>query len=193
MSDSTEPPTGRVTRLLTAWSEGDETAHDELWRLVYGELRGIARRRLAVERDGHSIGPTALVNEAYLRLVDLERIEWRDRGHFFAMAARAMRRILVDHARKRRALKRGGDRERVTLEDVPLGDDARIEEVLALDEALDRLEEREPRMARVVEARVFSGLTVEETAGALSVSTATVKRDWRAARAWLNRELEGSP
>lgn len=184
-------PNGEVTRLLEAWSQGEREALDRLIPLLYDELRRIAQRRMAGERTGHTLGTTALVHEAFLDLARLERIRWRDRTHFLAMASRAMRRILVDHAVSRKAAKRGGGRRRVGLDDAwpNLLEDPGLDEVLALDEALSRLEGMNERQVRVVECRVFTGMDVEETAEVVGVSTATVKRDWAAARAWLNREL----
>lgn len=183
-----------VTRLLEAAGDGERQAMNRLFPLVYGELQRIAHRQLSMESPGHTLETAALVNEAYIRMVGLERMEWRGRSHFFAVAAGAMRRILIDHATSRRALKRGGDMARVALDDVDLPanhglDDDSLAELLALDQALDRLRELDERQARVVEARFFAGMSIEEVAEALAVSPMTVKRDWTAARAWLNREL----
>jgi RNA polymerase sigma factor (TIGR02999 family) len=183
---------GEVTRLLAAANGGDPEALDRLVPLVYDELRGIAARRMAAERTGHTLTTTALVHEAYLQISGLDRIEWKNRAQFFAIAARLMRRILVDHAVRRGAQKRGGDATPVTLDRVSDGLAVGPEhdpEMLALDEALTRLEEEDERLARVVECRFFGGMTVRETGAALDVSPATVKRDWALARAWLNREL----
>jgi RNA polymerase sigma factor (TIGR02999 family) len=149
----------------------------------------MAHRRMQGERAGHTFGTTALVHEAYLELVDLDRVDWQDRTHFFAVAARVMRNVLVDYAVKRNAEKRGGDRDRVPLRDEDAACEVDLTDVLAVHQALSRLEERDERQARVVECRFFGGLTIEETAEALGVSPATVGRDWRVARAWLNREL----
>ena len=172
---------------------------DEFFPTVYDELRRIAHRQLGRERPDHTLGTTALVHEAYLKLARLERIAWHGRAHFLAVAAQAMRRVLVDYAVARRTLKRGGARPAAALDDVPSGDliaaDAlaaaatRADELLALDDALRRLASLDERQARVVECRFFAGMSVEETAEALDVSPATVKRDWTLARAWLNREL----
>lgn len=167
---------------------------DEVFPLVYAELQRIARRQLGMERPDHTLETSALVHEAYIKLVGLDRIEWRGRSHFFAAAAGAMRRILIDHAEKRRTLKRGGDRRRVPLEavDLPAGarlDDRGLDDLLALDRALGRLRQLDERQARVVECRFFAGMSIDEVAEALDVAPATVKRDWTAARAWLNREL----
>jgi RNA polymerase sigma factor (TIGR02999 family) len=179
-----------VTLLLHAWQQGDAAAGDRLARLVQAELRGIAGRRLRAERDGHTLQPTALVNEAWVRLMGQHDVVWQNRLQFFAVAAVAMRRILVDHARKRGASRRGRDVPHVPADDElpsPLPD-ARL---IALDEALERLAVLDARHARVVELRYFGGLSVEEVAEALAVSPATVKRDWRTARAWLFDEMRG--
>jgi len=185
---------GEITRILAALREGDENAFNAIFPLVYGELRQMARRRMRGERPGHTLSPTALVHEAYLKLAGLERIEWRNRAQFFALAAQAMRQVLVDHALRRKARKRGGGQVHVTL-DEGLGGQAPppVEEILALDEALKRLEEIDERRARVVVCRFFAGMEVDETAAALGISEATVKRDWSYARAWLNRELARRP
>lgn len=180
-----------VTQLLRDLSSGRREAIDELVPLVYGELRQIAEGRLRAERADHTLGATALVHEAYLKLVDLREIEWQDRAHFFATASRQMRRVLIDHARARASAKRGGDLFRVTLSEALSTRPAEPEELIALDDALRGLEEADARSCRVVECRCFGGLSVEETAEALGTSTATVKRDWAFARAWLNRALSG--
>jgi len=180
---------GEVTKLLKAHRAGDSGALNELLPLVYDELRRMAHRRMQRERDGHTFGTTALVHEAYLELVDLDRVDWQDRTHFFALAARVMRNVLVDYAVKRKAEKRGGDRDRVPLRDKDMAHEGNLANVLAVHQALKRLEAMDERQARVVEYRFFGGLTIEETAEALGVSSATVGRDWRVARAWLNREL----
>lgn len=179
-----------VTRLLR--EAGSPEADDRLYRLVYDELRAIAVKRLAAERSGHTLTPTALVHEAYIRLVDQDRVEWRGRAHFYAIAARMMRRILVDHARRRQAARRGGGRVHVTLSQASASDldaDSRIHDLLSLHEALDRLAALDERQASVVELRFFGGLEVEETAHVLEVSASTVKRDWAFAQAWLQAEL----
>lgn len=180
---------GDITQLLLTWSGGDREALDELVPLVYQELRSLARRHLANERADHTLSTKALVHEAYVKLVDIDRVAWQDRAHFFAMASRAMRRILIDHARARRRQKRGGGRERVSLDEIPLVSDEQAEELIVLDDALRRLAELSERQSRVVEMRFFSGLTIEETAHVLELSPASVKRDWTVARAWLNQEL----
>lgn len=177
-----------VTGLLHAWSGGDRAALDELIPLVHKQLRQLASRHLARERPGHTIQPTALVNEAYIRLVKERGMAWRDRSHFLAVAAQLMRFILVDHARRRRYKKRGGSRPPVAL-DVDVAD-PRPAGILAIDSALEDLAKIDERKARVVEMRVFGGLSVVESAQLLGVSAETVTRDWRFARAWLRRELE---
>jgi len=178
-----------VTELLAAWSGGDRTALDRLMPIVQSELRRLARSYLRGERSNHTLQTTALVNEAYLRLVGQQRVEWQDRAHFFGIAAQMMRRILVDHARRKQSQKRGADATRVSLnEEIDAGPDAGVD-VLALDEALEALGKLDARQARVVELRFFGGLSVEETAAALDISTATVKREWVTARAWLFRRL----
>jgi RNA polymerase sigma factor (TIGR02999 family) len=181
--------TGEITRILAALQGGDREAFGAVFPLVYDELRRMARHRMRGERPGHTLSPTALVHEAYLKLAGLERIEWRNRAQFFALAAQAMRQVLVDHALKRKTQKRGGGQVHVTLEDGVHGHTPPVEEILALDEVLKRLEALHERRARVVVCRFFAGMEVEETAAALGVSEATVKRDWSVARAWLNREL----
>ena len=182
------PEPGDVTRLLQELGRGSR-AVDELLPLVYDELRYLARSRLRGEAANHTLQPTALVHEVYLKLSRLERIEWKNRAQFFAIAARAMRRVLVDHAVSRRAAKRGGRQPHVALDDnlIIAAEDA--ERVLELNDALSRLEAAQPRLARVVECRYFAGMSIDETAAALEISSATVKRDWLVARAWLNREL----
>jgi RNA polymerase sigma factor (TIGR02999 family) len=177
-----------VTRILEAVGGGDEAARDELFERVYQELRALAGGFMARERSEHTLQPTAVVNEAYLRLVGRGQPQWENRAHFFGAAAQAMRRILVDHAREKMSLKRGGDQERVELEDVGEGE-VSLEELLSLDGALSELEQRDGRMAKIVELRFFAGLSVDETADALGISKRSVLRDWAAARAWLRREL----
>jgi RNA polymerase sigma factor (TIGR02999 family) len=183
-----------ITGLLLAWRAGDRDALDRLFPLVYEELRRIAQRQLGRERPEHTLGTTALVHEAYIRLVDQTRAQWEDRAQFFAVAARAMRRILVDYARQHRALKRGGQLERVSLDDPALADPAlaaheRADTLIALDDALTRLAELDERLSRVVECRFFGGLTEEETAAALAVTSRTVRSDWVKAKGWLQRAL----
>jgi RNA polymerase sigma factor (TIGR02999 family) len=178
-----------VTQLLLDWSHGDDEAFEELVPLVIGELRQRAEAYLRRERSDHTLQPTALVNEVYLQLVDQNRIEWRNRTHFFAVAARMMRHLLVDHARARAAEKRGGNVEIVPLEEARAGSESRAVDLLALDEALEGLTRLNPRQARVVEMRYFAGLTLEETAEVLGINRVTVGRDWRNARMWLRRQL----
>lgn len=180
-----------VTALLKAHSAGSEGALDSAMPLVYEELRRLAAGQLARERDGHTLGTTALVHEAYIRLVDIREIAWEDRVHFFAMAARLMRRVLVDHARQRQRSKRGGGAVHVPLSDAIGVADVSAEELLTLDTLLSKLTDLDARKAQVVECRCFAGLTVEETARALDTSPSTVKRDWAFARAWLNRAAGG--
>lgn len=182
----------RVTGLLLAWAGGDADAPGELVSAVYDELRRKARRLLRNEGPGHSLAPTALVHETYLKLVDQRRVEWRNRAHFYAIAARLMRRVLVDHARARLADKRGGWATRVPIDGIDVSAAAAGVDVLALDESLQRLGMLEPRQVHLVELRFFGGLSIEEAAGALNVSPATAKRDWTAARAWLYRDLRGT-
>lgn len=181
----------RVTRLLLASQEGDGDALGQVFPLVYDELARLAHSFLRRERPGHTLNTLALVHEAFLKLVDQDRVQWRGRGHFFAVAAQAMRRILVDHARARRRIKRGGGQAVITLLDDMAVQPDRSEEIVAIDMLLDRLAGFDPRAARVVECRFFGGLSVDETATALDVGTATVKRSWSLARAWLQRELAG--
>jgi RNA polymerase sigma factor (TIGR02999 family) len=178
-----------ITELLSAWQEGDEGARDRLVPLVYEELRRLAHHYLRQERPGHALQTTDLVHETYLRLVGQEKVRWQNRSHFFGVAAQLMRRILVDHARSLRRRKRGRDWHRVEFNEAALVSPEKASEVLAVDEALRRLEALDARKSRVVELRFFGGLTVEETAEALGMSTATVARDWEAARGWLYHEL----
>ncbi|MBL8879325.1 MAG: sigma-70 family RNA polymerase sigma factor [Phycisphaerales bacterium] len=182
---------GDVTRLLAAAAAGDHAAPEQLLPLVYGELIRIARSRMTGERAGHTLQPTALVHEAYLRIVGVDNtlIDWRNRAHFYHVAAEAMRRILVDHARRRLRVKRGGGRQPAALDTLDVPADAESDDILALDEAICRLEERDPRAAQVVRLRYYAGLSVEDTAAALDLSPRTVKREWSFARAWLFDEL----
>jgi len=181
-----------VTQILSQIERGDPSAADQLLPLVYNELRRLAAQRLAQEATGQTLQPTALVHEAYVRLVDAEHQQrWDSRGHFFAAAAEAMRRILVDNARRKKSKKRGGGRQRVDME-LPDGDNGPpLDGLLALDEALNRLEAKDSRKSKLVELRFFSGLTSEQAAEALGVSVATAERDWTFARAWLRREMSG--
>jgi RNA polymerase sigma-70 factor (ECF subfamily) len=179
-----------VSALLRAWSDGDQGALERLTPIVYGELHRLARRYMQGERSGHSLQTTALVNEAYTRLVDYKRMQWQNRAHFFAVSAQLMRRILVEHAR-RHNLKRGGGLQHISLEEAAEVGGGQDADLVALDEAMKELSRIDPRKVQVVEMRFFGGLSVEETAEVLKVSTITVKRDWRAAKLWLYRELAG--
>ncbi len=181
---------GDISALLRAWSDGDRGALDRLTPLIYDELRRLARRYLKRERSGHSLQTTALVNEAYMRLVDYERMRWQNRAHFFAVSAQLMRRILVEHAR-RHNLKRGAGVQHVSLEEAAVVGGDQDTDLVVLDDAMKALARIDPRKVQVVEMRFFGGLSVEETAEVLKVSPVTVKRDWRAAKAWLYRELTG--
>ena len=185
-------PTPDITQLLISLRGGRREALNELFPLVYDELRVIARRRLSGQRGDRTLSTTALVHEAYLKLTDQTRLSLSDRKHFYAVAAMAMRQIVVDHARRSQAQKRGAGRRRVDIESAVLSVDDRADEIVAIDEALQRLSRVDDRMARVVELRFFGGLTVEETAEALEVDPRTIKRDWRKARALLYLELGGS-
>jgi RNA polymerase sigma-70 factor, ECF subfamily len=184
------PPCEEVSGLLRAWGDGDQSALERLTPVVYDELHRLARRYMRRERLGHSLQTTALVNEAYMRLVDYRRMQWQDRAHFLAVAAQVMRRILVEHAR-RRNLKRGGGVRHVSLEEAAEVGGGRPTDLVALDDAMQALARVDARKEQVVELRFFGGLCVEETAEVLKVSPITVKREWRAARAWLYRELTG--
>ena len=184
-----------VTALLGDWSRGDRTALNQLLPLVYAELRRVAARQLRKERADHTLQPTALVHEVFIRLVDQRQVDWQNRAHFLGVAARVMRRILVDHARRHRATKRGEGVRCVSIDEAKDVAEPNEMPVLALDHALDRLETVDAELARIVELRAFGGLTIEEAAHVLNVSPSTAKRDWRTAKAWLNRELgaEGRP
>lgn len=178
-----------LTGLLVEWREGDQAALDRLMPLVYDQLRRIAHRYVQRERNGHTLQTSALVNEAYLRLAD-QNVVWQNRAHFFAVTARVMRHILIDHARRRRYAKHGGDARQVSIEEAAGMSLERAAELIALTEALDELAELDQRKSRVVELRYFGGLSLEETAEALNISLMTVRRDWRAAKAWLYRRLK---
>ena len=178
-----------ITRLLLAWSEGDREALDRLAPLVYAELRRLAKSYMRKERAGHTLQTTALINEAYLRLIDAGQVEWRNRAHFFGVAACAMRQILVAMARERGCQKRGGGARQVSLDEAMVIDAGPDEDLVALDESLEALAQFDERKAQVVEMRFFGGLTEEEIAAALGVSSETVRRDWRLARSWLRRKL----
>jgi RNA polymerase sigma factor (TIGR02999 family) len=186
------PPQHEITQLLAEWSEGNQSALDDLYPLVYDELHRLARRYMSRERKGHTLQTTALINEAYVRLVDQRNVHWANRSHFFAISAQIMRRILIDHARRHAYAKRGGGAPQVSLDEaatVVRNDSA---ELLRLDEALRSLAEMDPRRSQVVELRYFGGLNNEEIAGVLHVSENTVTRDWNMARAWLYQQLTGS-
>jgi RNA polymerase sigma factor (TIGR02999 family) len=182
-----------TTLLLRAWAGGDQDALDQLTPRVYDELRRIAGRFMQDERPGRTIQTTALVHEAYLKLVDVSQVDWQHRAHFFAIAAQIMRRILLDRARRRVAAKRGGAAQKLNLDEAPDVGSGRAREIIALDDALTALAKIDPRKARVIELRFFAGLTVEETAEVVQVSSVTVMRDWKLARAWLLAELSDSP
>jgi RNA polymerase sigma factor (TIGR02999 family) len=181
---------GPVTQLLVAWSQGDPAARDKILPLVYGQLRTMAASRLRGERRGHTFQPTVLVHEVYLRLIDQDRVTWKSRAQFFALASETMRRILVDHARRRTAGKRGGSRARVELTEAMAWQPGPDVDLLALDQALTELTTLDPQQGRVVDLRIFGGLSVEETAEVLGISPATVKREFRMARAWLFGRLK---
>ena len=178
-----------ITRLLIAWNRGDESARDKLMPLIYDELRGLARGVLRRERINHTLQPTALVHEAFLRLVDQNQVNWQNRAHFFGIAARLMRQILVNHAEARRAAKRGGSAERLSLNEIDHFVAEKEIDLVALNEALNNLERIDPQQGQIVELRYFSGLTIEEVAEVMNISPATIKREWNTARAWLRREL----
>jgi RNA polymerase sigma-70 factor (ECF subfamily) len=180
-----------ITQLLRAWGQGDEFALERLTPVVYNELRKAAKRLMARERDGHTLQTTALINEVYLRLVNLDDVNWQDRAHFFAICARLMRRILTDYARSRSYLKRGGDARRVTLDEALMVSADPSLDLVALERALTKLGEVDSRKSNVVELRFFGGLSLKETAEALKISTDTVTRDWYLAKAWLLREMDG--
>jgi RNA polymerase sigma factor (TIGR02999 family) len=187
----TKPSTSthQVTQLLVAWADGDKAALDQLMPIVYEELRRLARQYMRRERAGHTLQTTALVNEAYLRLIDQSRAHWQNRTHFFAVAAQLMRRILVDHARTRVRVKRGGSQPKASLDEAVVLSDAPTVDLLAIDEALERLAALDERKSRIVELRFFGGLSIEETAEVLKISPGTVMHDWTLAKAWLYRAL----
>ena len=180
-----------ITQLLIDWGKGDQAALETLMPLVYSELRRLASNYLRRERAEHTLQPTALVNEAYLKLVDQRNARWQNRAHFFGIAAQLMRRILVDHARQRQAVKRGGaDQQRLSITSAEAVVEQPEIDLLALNEALDELAQMDPQQSRIVELKFFGGLSIEETAEVLGISHATVERDWKLARAWLRRQLE---
>jgi RNA polymerase sigma factor (TIGR02999 family) len=187
----TTPSSQEITQLLLAWSEGDQAALEKLTPLVYAELRRLAKGYMIGERPGHTLQTTALINEAYMRLIDWKNVRWQGRAHFFGVAAQVMRRILVDFARARHYAKRGGAARQVSLDEAATIYEDRCAEFIALDEALKSLAEIDPRKSQVVELRFFGGLSAKETAEALRVSLRTVEREWNSARAWLYRELRG--
>ena len=195
MEQFSDDASHEVTQILRDWSGGDASAAERLMPLVYDELRRLARSYLRRERSDHTLQPTALVNEAYLKLVDQSRVSWQDRHHFFGIAAQMMRRVLVDHARANAAEKRGGQRDKVSLEDVDVSTGQRAAELVELDDALQRLTEVFPRKGKVVELRFFGGFSVVESAEILGVSDKTIMREWESAKLWLYRELDegGAP
>jgi RNA polymerase sigma-70 factor (ECF subfamily) len=178
-----------VTQLLIDWSRGDQAALEGLMTLVYEELRRLAKRLMRRERPGHTLQTTALINKAYQRLIEQQRVRWKSRAHFFAIAAQLMRRILVEYARTRSRAKRGGGALRVSLNDATLSSQEQSLDLIVLDDALQRLAPLDPRKSRVVELRFFGGLSIEEVAGELNVTPMTVVRDWKTAKAWLHREI----
>jgi RNA polymerase sigma factor (TIGR02999 family) len=181
-----------ITQLLLSWSQGDQAALDQLIPLVYPELRKLARRYMGKESPQHTLQTSALINEAYLRLVDQKAVEWQDRSHFFAVAAQIMRHILIDHARSHLYAKRGGGVQHLPLDELGVVSKERATELVALDDALTSLAKIDERKSKIVELRFFGGLSVEETAEALRLSPVTIMREWRAARAWLHREVSAS-
>jgi RNA polymerase sigma factor (TIGR02999 family) len=185
-------PSNEITELLVAWSGGDKKALDELMQIVYEELRRLAHRQLAKERRGHTLQTTALVNEAYLKLVDQKRVKWQGRSHFFALSSQLMRRILVDYARSRQYAKRGGGKSALPLDEALIVAPERASEMIALDEALTELAKHDERKARIVELRFFAGMSIDETSDLLGVSPGTVMKDWTLAKAWLQREMDRS-
>ena len=185
----TAPSPEEVTRLLIEWNNGNKEALDKLMPVVYEELRRLAHHYMRHERPGQTLQTTALVNEAYIRLADYKKMGWQGRAHFFAVAAQVMRRILVERARKHHSAKRGGDPQQVSLDEAATVSRQRLEEVMAVENALTSLEALDPRRGRIVELRFYGGLSVEETAEVLGISAPTVKREWRAAKAWLHRAV----
>ncbi len=181
----------QVTQLLNDWTNGSDVARDQLMPFVYEELRRLAHRHMRLERPGHTLQTSALVHEAFMRLIDQRNVDWRNRAHFFAIAAQMMRRILVDYARSRRYAKRGGSARQISLDENLIISEGRSAEVVALDDALKGLEKFDKRKSRIVELRFFAGLSIEETAELLGVSPGTVMRDWTLAKAWLRKEMMG--
>jgi RNA polymerase sigma factor (TIGR02999 family) len=178
-----------VSELLASWSNGDKTALDKLMPLVYSELRRLARRYMGRENPGHTLQTSALINEAYLKLVDQPNVKWQNRAHFFAVAAQVMRHILIDHARGHRCFKRGAGGQKISLDESATLTGTRVTELVALDDALVSLAALDPRKSRIIELRFFGGLSIEETAEVMKISAITVSREWRSARAWLRREM----
>lgn len=178
-----------ITELLVRWSKGSSTAFDDLVALIYPELRRLARRHMRQENPAHTLQTSALINEAYLRLVNQRDVAWQDRGHFFAVAAQVMRHILIDHARKHHVVRRGGGLQRVSLDETAVTSHERASEFVALDEALTKLAVVDARKSQIVEMKFFGGLTVEEVAEVMKLSPITIKREWRAAKAWLHLEI----
>jgi len=191
MKDPARSP-HEITQLLAEWSDGNQTALDKLYPLVYDELHKMANRYMKRERKDHTLQTTALINEAYVRMVDQKNVHWENRAHFFAISAQIMRRILIDHARRHHYAKRGGGAQKVSLDETAMVASDPASDMLLLDEALNRLAEMDPRRGQVVELRYFGGLNNEEIAGVLRISENTVTRDWNMARAWLYQELSGS-
>ena len=187
--EDTPPTTPQVTQLLIAWGEGDQIARDQLMSLVYEELHRLAHRYMKRESPGHTLQTSALVNEAFVRLVDQKNVRWQNRAHFFGIAAQMMRRILVDYARSRNYAKRGGGAAQISLDEALIVSDERSAEVVSVHEALERLAEFDPRKSQLVELRFFGGLSIDETAQVLNVSPGTVMHDWTLAKAWLRREI----
>ena len=190
---SSPDPTSTISRLIESVRNGDAAAAAALTPLLYNELHRLAMHHMRNERLGHTLQATALVNEAYLKLIDNREANWQNRAHFLAIASQAMRRVLIDHARSKRRVKRGGLQQKVSLEDVVIAAEEQSYDLVALDSALDRLAKVDARQSRIVELRFFGGLSVEQTAEVLGISPKTVKRDWAVARAWLHRELRTSP
>jgi RNA polymerase sigma factor (TIGR02999 family) len=178
-----------VTQLLKKWSKGDQSALDEVIPLVHAELRRLARHYMARENPGHTLQTSALINEAYIRLVDQQNMPWQNRGHFFGVAAQVMRHILIDHARKHCYAKRGGGARKISVDEAMMVNDKRAEELVALDDALKALATLDPRKCQIIELRFFGGLSIAETAEVLSISPMTITREWRSAKAWLRREM----
>ena len=192
MKNDPPPQEHEITQLLAEWRDGNQEALDELYPLVYDELHRLARRYMSRERKGHTLQTTALINEAYVRLVDQRSVQWANRSHFFAISAQIMRRILIDHARRQAYAKRGGGARQVSLDETATVVDNDLSEFLRLDEALKSLAELDPRRSQVVELKYFGGLNNDEIAGVLKISKNTVIRDWNMARAWLYGQLTGS-